>query len=128
MSIDDFEEKYIGVDLKHLEASKVESISECLWLMTELDSAVADIEFQIQALSPSPYIATRNTIKLAKARRAKKGARHKKNSLQLRMRELKEEKRDKRRKAMEDNFIDAAMLVLPKETIQKIWDAVHRND
>jgi hypothetical protein len=106
----------------------IETREECIWLMTELDDVIADIASKIQFLSITPNRAVQNNYRLVPMRRAKKGARNMRMQIQARMGELKRQEKEQRQKEMQLSFIDAAMTVLPKETVQKIWDVVHMND
>lgn len=98
---------------------------ECVQGMSDCDSRIAKLDARIRELkSKKPAHGLAEVRQLTYTRRMIGSRRM---QIQERLGEINRDARRERTEKMNVRFIDAAMRLLPKETIMLIWDEVHRN-
>jgi len=114
-----FAEKYHGVDLKRIDLETIKTREEGVWLLSELDKIIGDIEESLDfALSGNAPI---NEPWWIKTRRALKGAKSTRNNLTWTMGKLPRNPSTLRRERL---FIVEAREVCGHELYRMIWDRV----
>jgi hypothetical protein len=123
-----FERKYAGLDLKMVEAALINDPKECTWLMEQLDIIIADIDAKIGAVKAKAFRGEySDPTWFRSVQRALKGAKATRQAVQTRKGELSREMKKTNQGRIEREFMDAAMKILPKETVSKIFDQVELN-
>lgn len=125
-------EKFSDYDFKRLHPDDLDTVEECAYVMRELDKIISQIEAQFIDMpklvnTDSGEEEPSYTIQwYASAKKALKYSRIARQVAQERRGVLSREAKRKNHQRLERLFIDASMVILPKETVIRIWDEAHR--
>ena len=122
----DFEKKYEKIDIKFVDPSAIHSVEECDWLILKLDQTVGQIVDQINR-TKNKRLNPEGLKWRANANRALKGARAVRTALQSRRGLLGRTIKAAHQAGIERAFVDAAIKLLPRQTVHEIWDKVHED-
>jgi hypothetical protein len=122
-----FDDKYAEVDLKRVDPITIDNVEECDWLMMKLDEIIANID---ESLGRARAEANEHGVYadvdwFHSAQRALRGARQRRQQMQMRRGTLAKQLRERTRAADEKSFINIARRILPPQAFQQIIDEVN---
>jgi hypothetical protein len=119
----DYAEKYMGVDLKRIDATTLQDVDECSWVLDKLRAIIGHIEDQLGRAELDPEGTDPRWV--IHAKRALFGTRQTFKAVHDRRGRLYGQIKRDRQNQVQRAFMDAAMELLPKDTITRIWDLAH---
>lgn len=130
LGLPEFTEEIMKFEWKKISPETLMTLETCAQVMYELDGVIGDIESQLykaatDARETGEYS---DSIWYNDAKRALKDCKRKRQAIQERKGFLCRRIRDSAQRSIERRFVDAAMIVLPKEQVQAVWGEVHKND